>query len=97
MFPIIDVRGNVIAFSGRRLNEEDKAKYVNSADTLVYKKGREIFALNHARKTNTDTLILCEGNIDVVMLQSGRLYKRRCGFGYGFNAGSGAGFVTLCE
>ena len=68
MFPIIDVRGNVIAFSGRRLNEEDKAKYVNSADTLVYKKGREIFALNHARKTNTDTLILCEGNIDVVML-----------------------------
>lgn len=68
MFPIIDVRGNVVAFSGRRLNEEDKAKYVNSADTLVYKKGREIFALNHARKTNTDTLILCEGNIDVVML-----------------------------
>lgn len=68
MFPIIDVRGNVIAFSGRRLNEEDKAKYVNSADTLVYKKGREIFALNYARKTDTDTLILCEGNIDVVML-----------------------------
>ena len=68
MFPIIDVRGNVVAFSGRRLNEEDKAKYVNSADTLVYKKGREIFALNYARKTATDTLILCEGNIDVVML-----------------------------
>lgn len=68
MFPIIDVRGNVIAFSGRRLNEEDKAKYVNSADTLVYKKGREIFALNYARKTDNDTLILCEGNIDVVML-----------------------------
>ena len=68
MFPIIDVRGNVVAFSGRRLNEADKAKYVNSADTLVYKKGREIFALNYARKTATDTLILCEGNIDVVML-----------------------------
>ena len=68
MFPIIDVRGNVVAFSGRRLNEEDKAKYVNSADTLVYKKGREIFGLNYARKSGADSLILCEGNIDVVML-----------------------------
>ncbi len=68
MFPIIDVRGNVVAFSGRRLNDEDKAKYVNSADTLVYKKGREIFGLNYARKNSDGTLILCEGNIDVVML-----------------------------
>ena len=68
IFPIIDLRGNVLGFSGRRLNEEDRAKYVNSADTLVYKKGREIFGLNLAKKGNTDKLILCEGNIDVVML-----------------------------
>ncbi len=68
VFPVIDLRGNVIAFSGRRLNEEDRAKYVNSADTLVYKKGREIFGLNFAKKSNEDKLILCEGNIDVVML-----------------------------
>lgn len=68
MFPVIDLRGNVIAFSGRRLNEEDRAKYVNSSDTLVYKKGREIFGLNLAKKTKQQNLILCEGNIDVVML-----------------------------
>lgn len=68
VFPIIDLRGNVIAFSGRKLNEEDRAKYVNTGDTPVYKKGREIFALNFVKKNNFDNIILCEGNIDVVML-----------------------------
>lgn len=68
VFPIVDLRGNVLGFSGRRLNEEDRAKYVNSSDTLVYKKGNEIFGLNLAKKTRQDKLILCEGNIDVVML-----------------------------
>lgn len=68
VFPIVDLRGNVLGFSGRRLNEEDRAKYVNSSDTLIYKKGREIFGLNLAKKTKADNLILCEGNIDVVML-----------------------------
>lgn len=68
VFPVIDLRGNVIAFSGRRLNENDAAKYVNTGDTLVYKKGREIFALNYVKNSNADNIILCEGNIDVVML-----------------------------
>jgi len=68
VFPIVDLRGNVLGFSGRRLNEEDRAKYVNTSDTLVYKKGKEIFALNLAKKTKEDKIILCEGNIDVVML-----------------------------
>lgn len=52
MFPIIDVRGNVVAFSGRRLNEEDKAKYVNSADTLVYKRAGK-FSLSTMREKPT--------------------------------------------
>lgn len=68
VFPIIDLRGNVIAFSGRRLDENDRAKYVNTGDTPVYKKGREIFALNFVKKNNFENIILCEGNIDVVML-----------------------------
>ncbi|MBQ5996227.1 MAG: DNA primase [Clostridia bacterium] len=68
VFPIIDLRGNVLGFSGRRINEEDNPKYVNTKDTAVYKKGREIFGLNLAKKGNTDRLILCEGNVDVVML-----------------------------
>lgn len=72
VFPIVDLRGNVLGFSGRRINEEDNPKYVNTKDTAVYKKGREIFGLNLAKKGNTDSLILCEGNVDVVMLhQSG--------------------------
>ncbi len=68
VFPIIDLRGNVLGFSGRRLREEDKGKYVNTSDTLVYKKGNEVFALNFAHKSGKENLILCEGNIDVVML-----------------------------
>lgn len=68
VFPVIDIRGNVVGFSGRRLNEEDNAKYVNTGDTLVYKKGREIFALNYVKQITSDNIILCEGNIDVVML-----------------------------
>ena len=68
VFPIIDLRGNVLGFSGRRIDENDNPKYVNTKDTLIYKKGREIFGLNLAKKGNTDKLILCEGNVDVVML-----------------------------
>ncbi len=72
LFPIIDLRGNVLGFSGRRLSEDDPRKYVNTADTLVYKKGNEIFGLNIAKKTKEENLILCEGNVDVIMLhQSG--------------------------
>ena len=68
VFPIIDLRGNVLGFSGRRINEQDNPKYVNTGDTAVYKKGREVFGLNLAKKGNTDRLILCEGNADVAML-----------------------------
>ena len=69
MFPIIDVRGNVIAFSGRILGGTDKdAKYVNSPETIVYSKGRNLFGLNLAKKSKAGYMILVEGNIDVVML-----------------------------
>lgn len=81
MFPIIDLRGNVLGFSGRRLREEDKGKYVNTADTLVYKKGNEVFALNFARKSGKDSLILCEGNIDVVMLHQAGFTNAVAGLG----------------
>lgn len=70
MFPIIDVRGNVVAFSGRTLSGEDKRKYVNTGETLVYKKGNEIFGLNFAKKTKAENLILVEGNMDVVTCHS---------------------------
>lgn len=67
MTPIIDVRGNVIAFGGRVL-DNSKPKYINTSDTLVYKKTNELFALNLAKDNCSDTLILCEGYMDVIAM-----------------------------
>ena len=70
MFPIIDVTGNVIAFGGRALDNEVKPKYKNSSDTPVYKKTRHVYALNFARHTCSESMILCEGYMDVIALHS---------------------------
>lgn len=67
MTPIIDVRGNVIAFGGRVL-DDSKPKYINTADTLVYKKTNELFALNLAKDHCSASLILCEGYMDVIAM-----------------------------
>ena len=67
MTPIIDVRGNVIAFGGRVL-DDSKPKYINTGDTLAYKKTNELFALNFAKDCGKDTLILCEGYMDVIAM-----------------------------
>ena len=67
MFPVIDVRGNVIGFSGRIL-DDGEPKYMNSPETAVFSKGRNLFALNLAKKSKSGYLILAEGNIDVASL-----------------------------
>ena len=67
MFPVIDVRGNVIGFSGRILGDGEP-KYMNSPETLVFNKSRNLFALNLAKKSKSGYIILAEGNIDVVSL-----------------------------
>lgn len=69
MFPIIDVSGNVIAFGGRVM-DDSKPKYKNSSDTPVFKKSRNLFALNFARLTCSETLILCEGYMDVIAMHA---------------------------
>ena len=69
MFPIIDVSGNVIAFGGRVM-DDSKPKYKNSSDTPVFKKSRNLFALNFARITCAETMILCEGYMDVIAMHS---------------------------
>lgn len=69
MFPIINVRGNVVGFSGRRLSEDKTvAKYVNTSDTKVYKKSQNLFGLNIAKNYSGNSLILVEGNLDVISL-----------------------------
>lgn len=67
MTPIIDVRGNIIAFGGRVL-DDSKPKYINTSDTLVYKKTFELFALNLAKNSDAGNLILCEGYMDVIAM-----------------------------
>ena len=72
MFPVFDVSGNVVAFSGRQvapLKEGDR-KYFNTNDTPVFKKSRTVFALNFAKNCPEKELILCEGNMDVVSLHA---------------------------
>ena len=69
MFPIIDVRGNVIGFGGRIIKKDsDAAKYLNSPETLIFNKRKNLFGLNLAKKSKAGFLILVEGNIDVVTL-----------------------------
>ena len=69
MFPIIDVRGNVIGFGGRIIKKDsDAAKYLNSPETLIFNKRKNLFGMNLAKKTKLDYLILVEGNVDVVTL-----------------------------
>ncbi|MDR3358806.1 MAG: DNA primase [Desulfovibrio sp.] len=76
VFPIKNLAGQVIAFGGRIIRDEDEAKYINSADTPIYKKGEHIFGLPQARKniTSVGTALLTEGYMDVVTLHQ---------FGYG--------------
>jgi len=70
MFPIINIRGKVIAFSGRKMPDDpaDVAKYVNTSDTPVYKKSENLFGMNFAKNCCDERIILVEGNMDVVSL-----------------------------
>lgn len=67
MFPIIDLRGNVVAFGGRILTDE-KPKYINTSDTPVYHKSAGLFAMNFAKDSGQRQLILAEGYMDVIAL-----------------------------
>ncbi len=68
MFPIIDLKGDVIGFGGRSIDEMSQPKYLNSADTLVFKKSMNVFAMNFAKNSGFDDFLLCEGYLDVVNL-----------------------------
>lgn len=67
MFPIIDVRGNVIGFGGRVL-DDSKPKYLNTSETLIFNKRKNLFGMNFAKKTKLGYMILVEGNVDVITL-----------------------------
>ena len=67
IFPIIDLRGNVVAFGGRAMGDKGP-KYLNSSDTPVFKKSKNLFALNFAKASKAPNLILAEGYMDVIAI-----------------------------
>ena len=89
MFPIQDVRGRVIGFGGRVLGDA-KPKYINSSDTMIFDKGRNLYALNLARRTKTDHLILCEGYMDVIAMHQAGFNQAVASLGTAFTAGQAA-------
>ena len=88
MFPIINIRGNVIGFSGRAMPGEDKAggKYVNTADTPVYKKSENLFAMNFAKNNCAEKIVLVEGNMDVIALHQAGITNAVAALGTSFTA-----------
>lgn len=68
MYPIIDHKNNVIGFGGRTLEKDAPAKYLNTAENLVYKKGQNLYALHYAKNSKRKEIILCEGYMDVISL-----------------------------
>ena len=85
MVPIIDIRGNVIAFGGRVL-DDSKPKYLNTADTLAFKKTNNLFALNFAKSSGGKQLILCEGYMDVIALHQAGFTNAVAALGTSFTA-----------
>lgn len=81
MFPIIDLRGNVIAFGGRTMMKDFKPKYLNTSDTPVFNKGNNLFALNFAKNEANGTLILVEGYMDVIALHQAGFKNTVAGLG----------------
>ena len=85
MIPIVDLRNNVVAFGGRVL-DDSKPKYVNTSDTVVYKKGDGIYALNLAKNEKGRTLILCEGYMDVIAMHQAGFPNAVAALGTAFTA-----------
>jgi len=67
MFPIFDIRGNIVGFGGRVM-DQSQPKYMNSPDTPVYNKSRELYGLNYARQSKSKRLLIVEGYMDVISL-----------------------------
>ncbi|MBR1736652.1 MAG: DNA primase, partial [Firmicutes bacterium] len=89
MFPIIDVRGRIIAFGGRTLEEGEMAKktakYLNSPETPIFSKSFNLYSINFARKSNTKEFILAEGYMDVISLYQNGFHNAVAALGTAFN------------
>lgn len=96
MFPIIDVRGNVIAFGGRIMSDA-KPKYLNTSDTIVFNKSNNLFSLNNAKNTKDRSLILCEGYMDVISLNQAGFPQTVATLGTALTADQAALMKRYCD
>lgn len=86
MFPIMDVRGKVIGFGGRVMGEGEP-KYLNSPETMIFDKSRNLYALNIARSTKKPQMLLCEGYMDVIALHQAGFDNAVASLGTSFTTG----------
>lgn len=86
MFPIMDVRGKVIGFGGRVMGEGEP-KYLNSPETMIFDKSRNLYALNIARLTKKPQMLLCEGYMDVIALHQAGFDNAVASLGTSFTTG----------
>ena len=86
IYPIYDLRGNVIAFGGRKFPGDDGAKYINSSDTPVFKKSKNLYGLNFAKNSGSETAILTEGYMDTIALHQVGFHNAVGALGTSFTA-----------
>lgn len=96
IFPIMDLRGNVIAFGGRVL-DDSKPKYLNTSDTIVYKKSQALYALNFAKNHSERRLILCEGYMDVIAMHQAGFTNAVAGLGTAFTTEQISLLTRYCD
>ena len=96
MFPIIDVRGNVIAFGGRVMTDA-KPKYLNTSDTIVFNKSNNLFSLNNAKNSKSRSFILCEGYMDVISLNQAGFTQAVATLGTALTADQAALMKRYCD
>lgn len=87
MFPIMDVNSRVIGFGGRVMGDA-KPKYLNSPETMIFDKSRNLYGLNRARRTKKPYFLLCEGYMDVISLHQAGIYQCGCITGYSTDTGT---------
>ena len=89
MFPIMDVRGKVIGFGGRVMGNGEP-KYLNSRETILFDKGRNLYGLNYAKRSRSNVIILCEGYMDVISLHQAGFTNAVASLGTALTAGHAA-------
>lgn len=86
MFPIQDINHRVIGFGGRVMGDA-KPKYLNSPETMIFDKSRNLYGLNFARTSRKNNIILCEGYMDVIAMHQAGFTQAAASLGTAFTAG----------